>query len=127
MTIFRKLLAEKERAQIYRILKILSRHAQGEEAAELKKIKKGLRRMERNGIALNLGTDEQPDIYSPKRIWDTVINSDIFHSAIEGEEALHKLRTFGPFFFAPLVKFVTDVSKQSINLAEVIKYRRYFD
>jgi len=126
MTLFRKLLMQKEPTHIYHILRVLARHVPDEERAEIKKIKKGLRGMERHGIAFNLGTDDDPDMYSPRRSWDVVINSEIFHSDTDQERALQRLRDFGAFFETALVKFVTDFSRQAIAVSDVIKHRNYF-
>jgi hypothetical protein len=129
MTLFRKLLLEKEQTNIYRVLNILTMHMKDNgELTELKKIKKGLKTMERCGFMdFNLGSDEKPEMYSPRKVYDVVINSDIFHTDADGEKALRKLQEFSPFFEISLVKFMTDISRQAINIAEVIKHRKYFE
>jgi hypothetical protein len=127
MAVFRKLVLSKEPTHIYRILTLLSRHATEGERAELKKIRRTLHSMERSSFAFNLGTHERPDMYS---VWDAcqvILNADLFHSAPEKQEALEKLRSLGPFFQVPLVKFVTDFSRQAVQIAGVVKRRGYFD
>jgi len=62
-----------------------------------------------------------------RKVFDVVINSDIFHTDTDGEKALGKLQEFSPFFEISLVKFMTDFSRQAINIAEVIKHRKYFE
>lgn len=126
MTLFRKFLMKSESAGIYRILNILSKNVSDEDRREIKKIKKRLQGLERYGITFNLGADDVPNTYSPRKALDVVFNSDIFHSDKSGRQTLDKLRDFGPFFEMALVKFATDFTWQAIAVSEVIKLRNYF-
>src|SRR5262245_45819586 len=59
MTIFRKLLLEKELTNVYRILNILGRRAENDtERGQLKQIKKSFQSIERGHFSFKIGTKE---------------------------------------------------------------------
>ena len=124
----RKLIAEKEPTNIYRIIAILGRVSDDKERAVLKQIKKQLSQEGSNPpLLLHIGKLGEETPFPPHRMLDVVFNADIFHSDPKLQDALEKVQDAGPLALAMLLRYATMIAAFAQQFADVIRKRGYLN
>jgi len=126
MTLFRKLIAEKEPTNLYRVTSMLGRYVTEEERTTFREARKRLKEGEKSfgGIHLTVGGGGEPEEFSPKRVLDTLFNADIFHSDMDKQPALRKLE-LSPSHVLLLIPHVVGIVRLALDFAEAIRFRGY--
>jgi hypothetical protein len=105
-TLFRKLLAKGEPTQIFRIMKILKQFAPSDQKQSFVRIKALLKHeAEHPPFLISIGTDDNEEPYTPRRICDILFNGSIFHSDPALQDDLAKVLDYQPFAMAAFLRY----------------------
>jgi hypothetical protein len=126
LTHYRKLVADKEPTNIFKVLKIIARYATDEERASLKEIRRMLvaeAKHPPSQIAIGLPGNETA--YTPEQIENVVFNAQVFHSNDDLQNDLQKLLDFEPFTKMVFLRYATIVVNQAWQISCVLQKRGY--
>jgi hypothetical protein len=124
LTHFRKLVANKERTNIFVVLRIIGKHASEEERVALKDIKSLLvSEAKTPPLQLAIGTPGSETAYTPHQIENIIFNAQVFHTDAELQGDLRKLLDFDPFTKMAFLRYATILVKQAWQISCVLKTR----
>jgi hypothetical protein len=126
-TLFRKLVANKEPTQLFKVMKILKRVAPADQKDSFKGIKALLNReAELPHIQIAIGPPDSEVPFTPKKICDVYFNGMVFHSDPELQNDLLKLLDFEPLVMPMFLRYVSIVVNVATQYASVIEHHNYF-
>ncbi len=127
LTHFRKLVANRDRTNIFNIMKLLGKHATKEERAYLKSCRKMLAAEAKNPpIKMSIGPPNEETPYTPDKIQDILFNGQVFHSDEKLQTDLRQLLDFEPFVQRAFLRYAMIVVNLSCQLSDVMENRGYF-
>jgi pyoverdine/dityrosine biosynthesis protein Dit1 len=126
LTHLRKLVAQGESTNLYKVMAIIGKSATDDERAALKEIRKMLNE-EANAPALQLsiGTEGNETTYTPKQIEDILFNGQVFHTDDSLQGDLRKIQDFDPLTKMAFLRYATIFSRQAWQISCVLKNRGY--
>lgn len=126
-TLFRKLLANREPTQIYKVMKIIKRYTPQKHHESFKRVKKDLNQLAINPpIAVAIGTTGNETPYTPQRICDALFNGLIFHTDPKLQDDVARILDYEPFVMAAFLQYATAVVNVSTQYASLIEYNKFF-
>ena len=126
-TLFRKLVADREPTQLFRVMKILKRYAPDDQKHTFRNIKAELNHLaEHPPIGIAIGTDGAEVPYSPKRICDVLFNGLIFHTDRELQDDVARILGYQPIVMAAFLQYSCAVVNVATQYACVIEYHNFF-
>jgi hypothetical protein len=126
-TLFRKIDANDEPTNIYKIIKILQRYSKPEEHYTFKEIKALLHEeAEHPAIAIAIGPPGAEEPFSPRKIRNVIFNGRIFHTAPDVQDSLSRILDFEPFAAVEFLRYASIVVNVAINYAACIRFRNFF-
>jgi hypothetical protein len=126
-TLFRKLVANREPTQLFKVMKLLKRVAPADQKDSFKGIKVLLNREADNppiGIAIGPPGEEVP--FTPRKICDTFFNGMIFHSDPKLQDDVARLLDFEPMVISMFLRYVSIVVNVATQYASVIEHHKFF-
>ncbi len=124
LTHFRKLVANREKTNIFAVLKIIGKHADDIERASLREIKRMLvSEAENPPMQIAIGTLGNETTYTPLQVQNIIFNGQVFHSDSELQGDLSKLLDFEPFTKAVFLRYATIVINNASRISWVLKSR----
>lgn len=126
LTHFRKLVAQGESTNIYRVMNIISKYASDEERGAFKNIRRELNE-EANKPALELaiGTPGNETVYTPKHIEDVLFNGQVFHTDDSLQDDLRKILDFDPITKLAFLRYAACLTNVAFHISSVMKNRGY--
>lgn len=126
-TLFRKLVANREPTQLFKVMKILKRAAPAEQKHTFKGIRDLLNReADHPLVEIAIGKPGEEVTFTPRRICDTLFNGMVFHSDPKLQDDVARLLDFEPMVMAMFLRYVSIVVNVATNYASVIEYHNYF-
>jgi hypothetical protein len=126
LTHFRKLVADKEPTNIFKILKLVARYATQDEQGVLKKIRKQLEaEADSPPLQLAIGPPGQETRYSPKQIEKVIFNGQVFHTDDELQADLRRILDYEPLVKMAFLRYATIVVDDAWRTSCVLKHRGY--
>jgi len=126
LTHFRKLVAEGETTNIFRILKLIAKYATDSERITLKGIRKNLvAEATAPAIQIAIGTPGNETSYTPKQIENILFNAQVFHTDDSLQGDLRKILDFAPLTKMAFLAYATLVSRQAWEISRVLKNKGY--
>ena len=126
-TLFRKLIANREPTQLFKVMKVLKRFAPADKRDSFKNIKAGLNQEADNPpIAIAIGKPGEEVSFTPRKICDIFFNGMVFHSDPDLQDDLAKILDFEPFVMAGFLRYATMVLNVATQYASVIEHNDYF-
>ncbi len=128
LTLFRKLIANRQPTCIFKVLKIVGR-CNEYDRPDCREIKKYLKEAERHGsmgiesISVNEQSENERKEYTPKDIVDTLFNADIFHTDKKRQSDLEAIKRFKPQAQVALVLYALKVVLNATKLANKLEFR----
>jgi len=126
-TLFRKLIANREPTQLFKVMKIMKRFAPADKKDSFKEIKAELHReAEHPSLALAIGLPGAEVPYTPKKICDIFFNGMIFHTDPKLQDDLAKILDFEPIVMAAFLRYSTIVINVATQYTGVIEHHNFF-
>lgn len=126
-TLFRKLVANREPTQLFRVMNILQRCAPQDDRDSFRKIKRELRHeAEHPPIAIAIGAPGSEVPFTPKRICDVLFNGMVFHSDPTLQDDLARLLDYQPMVFAVFLRYACCVVNAATQYKCIIEHHNYF-
>lgn len=126
-TLFRKLVANREPTQLFKVMKVLKRVAPADQKESFNGIKALLNDEADNPIIkIAIGPPGEEVPFTPRKICDTYFNGMIFHSDPGLQNDLTKLLEFEPMVIAMFLRYASIVVNVATQYASVIEHHKYF-
>lgn len=124
LTHFRKLVASKERTNIFSVVKIIGKYASDEERAALKRIRRLLVSEATNPpLQMAIGTPGNETSYTPHQVENIIFNAQVFHSDTDLQDDLRALIDFEPFTKLVFLRYASILVRQAWQISCVLKTR----
>ncbi len=126
-TLFRKLVANREPTQLFRIMNIIKPFCPVEHQGSFKEIKAELNReAEQPPIGIAIGRMGEEINYTPKFICDVFFNGMIFHSDPHLQDDVARILDFEPFVMVAFLRYTSIVVNVATKYAYVIEHHNFF-
>ena len=124
LTLFRKLMADKEPTNIFRVRNLLARYSPPDRPA-LSEIKRVLKKAEKDqpiGI-IEIRPGGVKKSWKPREIVDAIFNGEVFHTDRAKQSDLTRIRNFGPVAQVVFISYALKVVVSAFNVAEILRSR----
>lgn len=126
LTHFRKLVAQRESTNIFRVLNIIGKSANDEDRKGIRELRQQLDTEANNPpLQLAIGTPGNEVTYTPKQIEDILFNGQVFHTDDDRQDDLRKILDFDPLTKMAFLRYATLVCAQAWRISCVLKNRGY--
>ena len=126
LTHYRKLVANKESTNVFKILKVISRYASSDERQQLKEIRKLLvAEAKHPPMQMAIGPPGQETTFTPEAIQNLIFNGKVFHAAEELQGDLRQILEFDPLTTMTFLRYATTVVNNCWHLSCVLTNRGY--
>jgi hypothetical protein len=126
-TLFRKLDADGEPTNIFKVMNILKRYVPREDHARFNDVKKLLiTEAERPMTVMAIGPAGAEETFTPKRIRNVIFNGQIFHTDPTMQEGVAKLMDFEPFAIVSFICYAVPLVSAATKYAEAIRKVNFF-
>lgn len=127
-TLFRKLVANREPTQLFKVMKILKRFAPDDKKDSFKSIKAELNReAEHPPLAIAIGQPGEEVSFTPKKICDIFFNGMVFHTDPNLQDDLAKILDFEPIVMTAFLRYSSLVVNVATRYASVIEHHDFFE
>lgn len=120
---FRKLLLQKETANLYKVMNVLSRYGSIADRKRLRHIKRELQDVGESTAGVHIGAGNPPRYIRPKHVVDTFFNGLLFHSDEDYAEDVNFYLRVGSMATLPFLHYIVFHYKQALRLCGAIKLR----
>lgn len=120
---FRKLLLQKEPANLYRVMNILGRYGDNADRKRLRRIKRELQSVGESTAGVHMGVGDPPRFVRPKHVVDTFLNGLLFHNDEACAADVDLYLSIGSTATLPFLHYVVFHYKQALRLSGAIKLR----
>jgi hypothetical protein len=126
-TLFRKVISNGERTQLFKVMNILKRFAPTDKKESFKKIKAQINReAEHPPLAIAIGATGSEVSFTPKRICDIFFNGMVFHTDPNMQEDLARILDFEPIVMVAFLRYTSIVVNAATQYASVIEHHNFF-
>jgi hypothetical protein len=126
-TLFRKLIGNKERTQLFKVMKVIKRFAPADKQHTFKQITGQLHKeAEQPFLQLAIGKPGEEIPYTPKRICDILFNGMVFHTDPRLQDDVTRLLEYEPMILASFLRYASCVVNVATHYARVIEYHNFY-